>query len=175
MKPIFLSIFLSGFALSCGLEPPTAVTPAKSVFGDDTGSNTDNPAPAPSGNTDTDTSSGNDTSQGGNNTGDTADNENDNTQDDSGNTAATVFSPKSEFPDAFNLCTACHGADGKGQGDYPSIVNSEISTSFAFLRDGQGGMPPYNSSQISNEDFAQVYANISGQEVDLSTVSGLGE
>ena len=82
----------------------------------------------------------------------------------------TVFTPLTEMPQGFMQCAGCHGQDGKGMGNYPSIAKSTFPEAFQIVRSGKGNMPQYEEASISNEDLAQAYANTSNTTVDLAAI-----
>ncbi|MBX3260850.1 MAG: cytochrome c [Labilithrix sp.] len=56
------------------------------------------------------------------------------------------------------VCAKCHGAEGRGQGGFPSIPGGRSESAFiAIVRSGRGEMPASDASKISDADLASDY------------------
>jgi mono/diheme cytochrome c family protein len=75
----------------------------------------------------------------------------------SGNTPPAQTEPtlSSSFQ---SVCARCHGAEGRGQGTYPSIPGTRDEASFiAIVRSGGSEMPASTAAQISDADLKADY------------------
>jgi formate dehydrogenase gamma subunit len=63
-------------------------------------------------------------------------------------------------------CAGCHGATGEGVPPIPAIRFTELDfeTFGAVIRRGPADMPAFPPSQVSNQDIADLYAFLRGQE-----------
>jgi mono/diheme cytochrome c family protein len=57
-----------------------------------------------------------------------------------------------------SICATCHGEEGKGKAQYPSIPGTKDEAAFiAIVRSGRGDMPATDASRISEADLKADY------------------
>jgi mono/diheme cytochrome c family protein len=57
-----------------------------------------------------------------------------------------------------NVCATCHGDEGRGKGQYPSLPGTRDEAAFiAIVRSGRGDMPASDSSRISDAELKADY------------------
>jgi mono/diheme cytochrome c family protein len=64
-------------------------------------------------------------------------------------------------------CATCHGADGKGQGRYPSLVGT-VEDPWDFVgrvRSGGVGMPAFEASALGDEELLSTWVTLNNQRV----------
>lgn len=59
-----------------------------------------------------------------------------------------------------NLCTGCHGTDGSGSGDIPSLLNLNYDRAVAVVRNGKGSMPKFNTEALSESDLTNMFYSL---------------
>ena len=93
-----------------------------------------------------------------------------------------TLSPKSAMPAAYlETCAGCHGADGLGVGEFPTLKGISLSQMDDIVRNGKGTqMPSFAMTEIGPLDLHQVVVNLSGQDAesrndDLCSVNDVRE
>ena len=57
-----------------------------------------------------------------------------------------------------NVCAACHGEEGKGKNQYPSIPGRKDESAFIeIVRSGRGDMPASDASKITHAELKADY------------------
>lgn len=57
-----------------------------------------------------------------------------------------------------DVCSVCHGEEGRGKGQYPSIPGTKDESAFiAIVRSGRGDMPASDASRISDAELKADY------------------